>query len=82
MSGNKQDRVMVGKSGDNSTNKVIRAGKGACRVGGFEDEPKGIVLLCRTPQGKEAGETHPIPSSGMVCSSRDPEPCGEQKRPV
>lgn len=47
MSGNKQDRVMVGKSGDNSTNKVIRAGKGACRVGRFEDEPKGIVLLVR-----------------------------------
>lgn len=82
-SGNKQGRVMVGREvGDNSISKVNREGKGACRVGRFEHKPKGIVLLCRTPQGKEAGGTHCIPGSGRVCPSSDPEPCGEQKRPT
>lgn len=51
-------------------------------MGRFEDEPKGIVLLCRTRQGKEAGGTCPIPGSGMVCPSSHLEPCGEQKRPT
>lgn len=49
-------------------------------MGRFEHNPKEIVLLCRTPQGKEAGGTHPIPGSGMVCPGSNPEPCGEQKR--
>lgn len=52
-----------GKAGDNSTNKVISEGKGACSMGRFEHKPKGIFLLCRTSQGKEAGGTHPIPGS-------------------
>lgn len=70
---------MVGREvGDNSTNKVNREGKGACRAGRFEHKPKGIVLLCNA----EAGGTHCIPGSGIICPRSNPEPCREQKRPT
>ena len=52
MNGKEQGRVMAGKSGATSTNKVIWEGKQTGRVGRYEDRLKRVVLLCRRPQGR------------------------------
>ena len=50
--GKEQGRVMSGKSGATSTNKVIQEDEGTGRVGRYEDKTKGVALLCRRPQGR------------------------------
>lgn len=49
MNGKEQDRMMAGKSTATSTTKVIQEGIRTGMVGRCKDEPKGLVLLCRTP---------------------------------
>lgn len=50
MNGKEQGRMMAGKAAAASTAKVIQEGIRTGMVGRCEDELKGLVLLCRTPQ--------------------------------
>lgn len=68
MSGKEQGRVVVGKSGATSTNKVIWEGKWTGRVGRCEDKPKGL----------ESPGSLPSPGSAMTCPSRNTEPGGSR----
>lgn len=58
---------MAGKSGVTSTNEVIWESSQA----GWGGKRTSCSALQESP-GKEAGETHSIPASGMTCPSRDP----------